>query len=217
MKILNAYAGLGGNRKNWKGVSVTAVESDPKIAAVYARLNPMDNIVVGDAHAFIFKNHSEFDFIWSSPPCQSHSKMVKASRHLPTSYADMSLYQEVIFLTHFFRGFWIVENVAPYYKPLIAPQRIIGRHCFWSNFGLSKIEDIERPTNFINKCNLQGKKEMMDWLGISFQETIYYKGNHCPAQVLRNCVHPLMGEQILEAVKKQWPEDLRVREFPCGG
>ncbi len=41
----------------------------------------------------------------------------------------------------------------------------------------------------------------MDWLGIHYKENIYYEGNHCPAQVLRNCVHPVLGMQILEAAK----------------
>ena len=42
----------------------------------------------------------------------------------------------------------------------------------------------------------------MEWLGIHFEENIYYEGNHCPTQVLRNCVHPLVGEQIMRAAKE---------------
>jgi DNA (cytosine-5)-methyltransferase 1 len=40
INILNLYAGLGGNRKLWKDCQVTAIEYDPKIAAVYKELNP---------------------------------------------------------------------------------------------------------------------------------------------------------------------------------
>lgn len=35
MKILNLYAGIGGNRALWENCEVTAVELDEKIADVY--------------------------------------------------------------------------------------------------------------------------------------------------------------------------------------
>tara|TARA_R110000824_G_scaffold401120_1_gene610762 strand:- start:31 stop:654 length:624 start_codon:yes stop_codon:yes gene_type:complete len=194
VKVLNLYAGLGGNRKNWTGCHVTAVEANPEIAAVYQRLHPDDQVVVGDAHAYLLANHDKFDFVWSSPPCQSHSKMVKATRHDVRKYPDMKLYEEIIFLQNFFGGNWVVENVVPYYKPLIDAQKI-GRHLFWANF-LILAEDVKRPSGFINKSNTEGKRALQDWLGIHFKENIYYDGNHCPAQILRNCVHPHLGEQV---------------------
>jgi len=102
MRVLNLYAGLGGNRKLWDGAQVTAVENDERIAKVYKRLNPNDIVVVGDAHQYLLDHADEFDFIWSSPPCQTHSKMNKATRHKTRRYPDMTLYQEIIFLKHFF-------------------------------------------------------------------------------------------------------------------
>ena len=199
MKVLNLYAGLGGNRKLWTGCDVVAVENNEKIAAVYSRLNPSDEVVVGDAHEYLLANHSDFDFIWSSPPCQTHSKMNKATRHKRRRYPDMQLYQEVIFLEHFFKGYWIVENVVPYYTPIVEPSNQVGRHLFWSNFEFTA-DDVKRPAGFINLANLAGKKALMDWLGIHFEESIYYAGNHCPAQILRNCVHPVIGKQIFDAI-----------------
>ena len=199
MKVLNLYAGLGGNRKHWKECEVTAVESNEKIAAVYQRLNPGDTVIIGDAHEYLRENFREFDFIWSSPPCQTHSKMAKATRHKNRKFPDMRLYEEILFLQHFFKGDWIVENVAPFYEPLIKPANQVGRHLFWSNFEF-EAEDVKRPENFINLANLAGKKKLMDWLGIHYEESIYYDGNHCPAQVLRNCVHPELGLSIFE----QW-------------
>jgi DNA (cytosine-5)-methyltransferase 1 len=197
MKVLNLYAGLGGNRKHWSGVDVVAVEQHPKIAAVYHDLYPNDDVVLGDAHEYLLEHYQEFDFIWSSPPCQTHSKMNKATRHKKKRYPDMALYQEIIFLQNFFKGKWIVENVNPYYEPLI-PAKKMGRHLFWSNFEFDYF-DVARPAGFINKSNLRGKKELMDWLGIHYEENIYYGSNHCPAQILRNCVHPLIGEHIFKA------------------
>jgi len=197
MKILNLYAGLGGNRKLWKNVQVTAVEKNEKIAAVYSRLYPDDIVIIGDAHQYLLDHHAEFDFIWSSPPCQTHSKMNKATRHKKRRYPNMMLYEEIIFLQNFYGGKWIVENVVPYYVPLIAAKKV-GRHLFWSNYEFD-CDDIKRPANFINQSNLAGKKALMEWLDIYYDENIYYEGNHCPAQILRNCVHPKIGQQIFDA------------------
>lgn len=195
MRVLNLYAGLGGNRKLWDGVEVTAVELDERIANVYKRLHPEDTVVVGDAHQYLLDHADKFDFIWSSPPCQTHSKMAKATRHKHLRrYPDMSLYQEIIYLTHFFKGKWVVENVVPYYEPLIQGKRI-GRHMYWSNFDVGDYEEA-MPKDFINLANVAGKKKLMDWLGIHYEENIYYGGNHCPAQILRNCVHPNEGLSI---------------------
>lgn len=200
MKILNLYAGVGGNRKDWpSGALVTAVEFNPKIAAVYRRLYPDDIVIEGDAHEYLRTHSDEFDFIWSSLPCQSHTRMMKFTRHKHLrKYPDLKLYEEIIFLQNFFSGPWIVENVVPYYEPLIPATKRLGRHMFWSNFDFEDF-DVKQPDNFINLANLKGKQALMDWLDIHYEENIYYEGNHCPAQILRNCVHPKLGAHILSA------------------
>ncbi len=203
MKILNLYAGLGGNRKHWENCEVVAVERDPKIAAVYERLYPSDTVIVGDAHDHLLKAFKGFDFIWSSPPCQSHSKMILSGRNRKPRYPDMKLYEEILLLKHQFKGLWVVENVNPYYEPLIKPQKI-GRHLFWSNFEIPFFKE-PKFKNFINEQNLNAKEKLMDWLGIYFEENIYYEGNHCPTQVLRNCVHPEIGKHIFNSAIKPNP------------
>lgn len=79
MKILNLFAGIGGNRLLWDnvlhGVKVTAVEFDPEIAKAYAKRYPNDNVIVGDAWDYAAKNYLDFDFILASPPCQTHSRL----------------------------------------------------------------------------------------------------------------------------------------------
>ena len=109
----------------------------------------------------------------------------------------MSLYQEIIFLQNYAKCSWVAENVVPYYEPLIAPTKRVGRHLFWSNFDFTATE-VPTPKDFINLCNLAGKKALQDWLGIHYKENIYYGSNHCPAQILRNCVHPELGRQIFD-------------------
>ena len=194
-KVLNLYAGLGGNRKLWKDVSVTALETNKEVAKVYKELFPDDLLINDDAHDFLLKHVDEYDFIWSSPPCQSHSRMMKATRHKVRKYPDLTLYQEIIFLQNFSKGKWVVENVKPYYTPLIAPTAVIGRHYFWSNFKISSFE-LESPKGFINAGTVSEANKLKEWLGIHYDGNIYFDGNHCPGQVLRNCVHPLLGEHV---------------------
>ena len=197
-RVLNLYAGVGGNRKKWNNCQVTAVENNKEIADVYESQHPDDKIIIGDAHEYLRTNYNNFDFIWSSPPCQTHSKMAKATRHKNRKFPDMTLYEEILFLHHFFKGKWVVENVIPFYDPLINPTQKIGRHCFWNNYRFD-VNDIKRPSKFINLSNVAGKNALMGWLGIHYEKNIYYDGNHCPAQVLRNCVHPDIGKQIYDA------------------
>jgi len=197
MKVLNLYAGIGGNRKHWDNCDVTAVEIDEKIASVYQRLYQNDTVIIGDAHKYLLDHYMEFDFIWSSPPCQSHSKMIRSGRNRVPRYPEMGLYEEIIFLKHNFSGKYVVENVVPYYEPLM-PATKIGRHLFWHNFAIDNLLPVPEFKNFINRQNLQAKQDLMDWLGIHYEENIYYGNNHCPTQILRNCVHPDLGKQIFE-------------------
>lgn len=78
MKVLNLYAGIGGNRKLWgDDIEVTAVEYNEDIANIYKENYPNDNVIVGDAHQYLLDHFREYDFIWSSPPCPTHSKVRK--------------------------------------------------------------------------------------------------------------------------------------------
>ena len=194
-RVLNLYAGLGGNRKLWSDAAVTAIENDTKIAAAYRRLYPDDVVVEADAHQYLLTNFGDFDFIWSSPPCQSHTRFIRTGRNRKPLYPDFKLYEEIVFLSHNFGGSWVVENVVPYYTPLVKPSQRIGRHLFWSNFNIDRVELGDIPGTFKHDT-LSKLKVLQDWLGIDAGETIYYKGNHCPAQVYRNCVHPFIGSHV---------------------
>ena len=199
MKVLNLYAGIGGNRKDWTGCEVTAVEYTEDIAEIYQGFFPDDEMIIADAHQYLLDNFERFDFIWASPPCQSHSRMIRSGRNRKPRYADLKLYEEILFLQHNFNGPWLVENVIPYYTPLIEATKM-GRHLFWSNFDFDAIE-APKFGNFINDQNLAAKTRLMDWLGLHYGKNIYYEGNHCPTQILRNCVHPIVGVHIFNAAK----------------
>ncbi len=204
MRILNLYAGIGGNRKMWPDHhTVTAIEYDQKIADIYQDQNPRDEVIVStDAHQYLLENCQDFDFVWSSPPCQSHSRMIRSGKNRKPRFPDMRLYEEIIFLKYSAPDvLWVVENVVPYYKPLIEPSTKVGRHLFWSNFEITA-EDVKRPAGFINLDNRAGAEKLKNWLGIDYDGYVYYDGNHCPAQILRNAVHPKIGLHILNDAQK---------------
>jgi len=202
-RVLNLYAGIGGNRKLWENAEVTAVEIDEEIAQEYSRQFPNDEVVVADAHQFLLDHYDDgWDFIWASPPCQTHSKISYANWHSDDpqnanrepEYPDMRLYQEIILLRKMFDGDWVVENVNPYYGELLEAQRA-GRHLFWSNFHISDFETPEKGFNF-SSGTMSDKQAMEDWLGIELTQTIYIRESHDPAQVLRNAVHPQLGQHV---------------------
>lgn len=185
MKILNLFAGIGGNRKLWGNEhEITAVELNPEIAALYQSLFPNDNIIVADAHQYLLEHFKEFDFIWSSPPCQSHSK---TNYYLPPKYPDMSLYQQIIFLRNWFKGKFCIENVDPYYEPLLSPSIIIDRHLFWTNFYLNK------PELFLKEKNVSRQNGDRRF-GFDLRNI---KIKHRKNQILRNLVNPEIGQYIL--------------------
>ena len=143
IKILNLYACLGGNRLKWDtvgNINVTSVELDTVLAELYQERFPNDKVVVADAHQFLLDHYKEYDFIWTSPPCPTHSRArFWNSSNYDTAteavYPDLKLYEEAIFLKHYFNGKFCVENVIPYYEPLM-PYQKRGRHLYWTNFVL---------------------------------------------------------------------------------
>src|SRR3990167_7100601 len=167
MKILNLYAGIGGNRKLWGTEhEITAIENVPEIAKIYQDFFPKDKVIIADAHQYLLDHYKEFDFIWSSPPCPSHSRARFWSSKggmYDVVYPDLSLYEEILFLKNFFAGKWLVENVKPYYEPLIKAEEI-GRHLFWANF---PIKDFKSESNYIFKGDDRKRVENLLGLDIS--------------------------------------------------
>jgi DNA (cytosine-5)-methyltransferase 1 len=192
MKVLNLYSGIGGNRKLWKDVDVTAVEYNEEIATIYKEYFPGDTVIVSDAHEYLLKHYKEFDFIWSSPPCQTHSAIremgVKRGLY-DAKFPDMKLWQEITFLKHFAVGKYVVENVIPYYSPFLQPTIEIERHYFWSNFPIRRIE-MEKVARI--------HKEVSANTVLYGYDLSKYKIKHRKDTILRNMVNPETGLYILE-------------------
>jgi DNA (cytosine-5)-methyltransferase 1 len=201
MKILNLYACLGGNRYKWNEVNlnieVTAVELDPEAARLYQERFPNDIVIVADAHQYLLDHYKEFDFIWSSPPCPSHSRARywNSSNYDTTTqpiYPDMKLYEEILFLQHYYKtGKFVVENVIPYYEPLIQAQKR-GRHLYWTNFNLP------------NDCNDRGFRISQEKNGLDalckFHDYDFkkYKGEQSVIKIARNLVDYEAGKTIFK-------------------
>jgi len=190
MKILNLYAGIGGNRKRWgEEHEITAVEINPTIAKVYQDLYPNDEVIVGDAHEFLLKYYDQYDFIWSSPPCPSHSRVRKATTHQnPPIYPDMKLYEEILFLEGYFAGEWVVENVISWYQPLIRPYEY-QEHYYWASFVISGDKRADRFHDEGIEA-LQRLKEI-DLSKYKFEGISKVK-------ILRNAVEPKAGKRIFD-------------------
>lgn len=213
MKILNLYAGIGGNRKAWGDENeVTAIEYDEKIANIYKKYYPNDNVIVTDAHQYLLEHFREFDFIWASPPCPTHSRVRKQlafkkkkdgtifEQNKPV-YPDMTLYQEIIFLDNYFDGLYVVENVIPYYEPLIEPQKL-GRHLFWSNVELLQ-------QKFDARGSFDDIKELANKLNYNYEDL---KGVN-KRLVLRNCVENEISDYIYQKIKVEYNKEKKDGNF----
>ena len=202
MKVLNLYACLGGNRYKWDEVAkeagielqVTAVELDPELAKLYQERFPNDTVIVADAHQYLLDHYKEYDFVWTSPPCPTHSRArywgFGANGKNPT-YPDMKLYQEIIFLQHHCKGKYVVENVIPYYEPMLNPKKR-GRHLYWTNFNLpSDLND----RRFAISQTINEVSELCKFHDYNFRK---YKGEQRLNKIARNLVDYEAGRTIFE-------------------
>jgi len=192
VKILNLFAGIGGNRTLWGDKhEITAVEWNQQIAMIYHKRFPKDIIIIGDAYDFLEKNYKEYDFCWCGPDCITHSQM-NMFPNSPPRYPDLRLYELIIFLRKWFEGDWIVENVIPYYKPLIIPTATVDRHYIWSN---KKIEN----KNFIRTEFIKFKDDLKG-IAEEFKVDIEIIPTKLRRKILRNMVRPEAGLYIFNQI-----------------
>ena len=172
-----------------------------EIAKIYQDFFPDDKVIVEDAHQYLLDHYKEFDFIWSSPPCPTHSVMnflhnEQSDKGINMRYPDMKLYEEIIFLKNWFKGKWVVENVISYYVPLIKPQES-GSHYFWANFHILKKDTIVR-----------GLRENMDFVSKKVGFDISNYSNVDKRKLLNNCTEPELSLHIFNEAFKVKQETL---------
>ena len=201
MKILNLYSCLGGNRYKWGDKhEITAVELDKELAKLYQERFPNDTVIVADAHQYLLDHYKEFDFIWSSPPCPTHSKVRVTQKnqdfYIP-KYPDMKLYEEIIFLKQHFKGKYVVENVIPYYEPLIPAQKR-GRHLYWTNFNLPYNIDRKEGKGIMSGQTTDEVSKLCNFHNIDREFLNKYKGEQSKTKIIRNLVDYEVGKTILD-------------------
>lgn len=114
-------------------------------------------------------------------------------------YPDLKLYEEILFLQNYFTGKYCVENVIPYYEPLIQAQKR-GRHLYWTNFVLpANINERKflglcqrTKTNKYQGNELDGLCEFHNY------DFTKYEGEQSVIKMARNLVDYEAGRTILE-------------------
>ena len=210
-RVLNLYACLGGNRFLWDKVAqevgidlkVTAIELDTELAKMYQERFPNDTVIVADAHEYLIKNYKKFNAVWSSPPCPSHSRprFWNSSNYDTTTeaiYPDIKLYEEIIFLDNYFKGKYVVENVIPFYEPLV-PAKKRGRHLYWTNFNLpgDLQERKYRISGNKNNPNADELKKLCEFHKIDLSN---YNGKQSKIKIARNLVDYEAGRTIFQTL-----------------
>jgi len=198
IKVLNMFSGIGGSRRGFQG-DITAVELDKDISEIYSDIWDLDTVHNTDAIEFVTKHHAEFDFIWASPPCPTHSQyrynVGVRGKGFDGVVPDMtSLYGLITFLGHHHNGLWAVENVRPYYEPLIKPTAKVGRHLIWSNF---PIPDLDLPSNGLRENNSIEEASKANGFDLSKYKVTGKR------KILRNCTDARVGEHVFNCATKE--------------
>lgn len=208
-KILNLFAGIGGNRTLWGDQhEITAIEHDQFVAGIYLKRFPKDNVIITDAYDYFLKNSQTFEIIWASPPCFSHSRMTKINRskgRYPLKLPDLRLYSLILFLKHHFKGNWIVENVKSYYTPLIKPTCIRGRHYYWSNVSIPNSNHKQKIGKYYNHFGLELQIKTLK-KKFSDAEIIipFLKNNFRCLRIVNDIIEPEEGKLLLDYLLEKY-------------
>ena len=140
-------------------------------------------------HSSVKNIESEIEWNWKA----SLKEFKKEKTSYTTKYYSSDHYIEILFLKYYFEGKWVVENVNPFYDPLIKPTAKIGRHLFWSNFEIASI-------GFGDADIHSGKRE--DLQSAHGFDISGYQFTIRKDKILRNCVKPELGAHILRESKR---------------
>lgn len=233
-KFLNAFAGgIGGNRKLLDEIipdlEVTAIENDPDYAKQYSIFYPDDIVHQEDAYDYVIQNYDEFDFIWASPPCKTHSitnyflNKQKKARRMP----DLDLFSLIFYLRMYSKTIpWIVENVKPieldyppYNEPVIPPTFILGRHYYWSNRYIPFNNYYSTKINLLNSkketrvTDVENEKLLLKHFEIDNSK--FFLKSDPKKFALRNAVNPKEARDVISRIlktKKKAPKQIKAKQ-----
>ena len=111
----------------------------------------------------------------------------------------LNLDQEIIFLDTFFKGKYCIENVKPYYEPLI-PAKQRDRHLYWTNFNIPNVLSNRKAPNMNMNTKSKGLIEkFLDFHDIK-DLVVNYKGKQSKGKIARNLVDYEAGKTIFETM-----------------
>lgn len=206
MKILILFGGIGGNRTLWGDEhEITAIENDSDIANIYKKRFPEDILYKTDALEFVENKLDNYDFIWASPECKTHSRLnlplAKQRNKMPVIPDDKSLYGLIRWLKKFCHGMWVVENTQDYLGFLIRPTVNLGRHFYWSNFPIPV-----KKFSILKDMDHKSWRQLCEFHSINpalLPNTLIWDRNHDKRRtILRNCVDYRIGKYILDCAIK---------------
>jgi len=106
LRILDLFCGVGGVVRGFhkylqeQGVEYEyyAVDTDRRILIAHELLNPNSITVCRDAYGFTDEELKGYDFIWASPPCETHSHLNFYNWNDPKKFKepDMRLYELIL-------------------------------------------------------------------------------------------------------------------------
>ena len=195
MRILDLFAGVGGTSKGIHRAAAeqnvkleyVAIDYDPSVLYAHQKFCPEDFTILRNAWNYDF---SGYDFIWASPPCQSHSVLNYTLRRYDP---DMRLYELIKKLRNSGKDF-IVENVHPYYQPPIPWNFEVNRHVFWSNLPIPSFRVVEKRKAF----GELGVTDLLDYHGVDKSVLSHVRGAQRRRQLLRNMVNPEISRRIFQ-------------------
>ena len=103
----------------------------------------------------------------------------------------MKLYEEIILLDKFYKGKYCVENVIPYYEPLI-PAKKRDRHLYWTNFNIPNNLSQRKSPEMTGKGSVERFSKFHDF------DFYKYKGKQHRGKIARNLVDYEAGKTILD-------------------
>ncbi len=191
------------------GLSFTCLELDDKVASLHKEIYPGHLVLETDGIKYLYEHSSNYDIILVTLPCQKISKLTEMNSRQKQDKPGLEiadLMDIIEFLQDVYTGNWFVENVkSKDYS--IQPNLYMDRHAIWSNVPLQRTYKLKDKTFRFDKCTDARPglsktqtylENLQNYLGMKLPYRINIRGNHAPAQIYREGLHPNIGLSLLK-------------------